>query len=109
MLLHYLAKRGKTKIAFFTQMPKFIQSRDFINLFDSRLILTLLYDSQNLVINAFSSGLLGAWFSRKEVDSAPAVSWRRKRKPEDSALVHCACNIAHNALVRCLLVFSFAK
>jgi len=36
---------------------------DFFNLVDSRLILTLLYDSLNLVINAFSSGLL-AWFRR---------------------------------------------
>ena len=32
---------------------------DFFSLFDSRLILTLLYDSLNLVINAFSLGLLG--------------------------------------------------
>jgi len=32
---------------------------DFFNLFDSRLILALLYDSLNLVINAFSSGILG--------------------------------------------------
>jgi len=46
------------KIAFFTQMPEFNQSLlDFFNLFDSRLILTLLYDSLNLVINALSSGL----------------------------------------------------
>jgi len=34
----------------------------------------LLYDSLNLVINALSSGLLeGAWFRRKEVESAAAV------------------------------------
>jgi len=46
---------------------------DFFNLFDSRLILRLLYDSLNLVINALSLGLLGAWFRRKEVDSAAAV------------------------------------
>jgi len=36
------------KIAFFTQMlyalPEFKQLLDFFNLFDSRLILTLLYD-----------------------------------------------------------------
>jgi len=31
---------------------------DFFSLFDSRLILTLLYDYLNLVINAFISGLL---------------------------------------------------
>jgi len=33
---------------------------DFFNLFDSRLILMLLYDPLNLVINAFSSRLLWA-------------------------------------------------
>jgi len=52
---------------FFTQMlccisavPEFNQSLlEFFSLFDSRLILTLLYASLNLVINAFSSGLLG--------------------------------------------------
>jgi len=54
-------------------LPEFNQSVvDFFSLFDSRLILTLLYDSLNLVINAFSSGLLGAWFRRKEVESAAA-------------------------------------
>jgi len=59
VLLHYLAKRGNTKIAFFTQMPEFNQSvLDFVNLLDSRLILTLLYGSLNLVIHAFSSELL---------------------------------------------------
>jgi len=42
----------------------------FFNLFDSRLILRLLYDSLNLLINAFSSGLLGAWFKINEVKSA---------------------------------------
>jgi len=55
-------------------LPGFNQSLfDFFSLFDSRLILTLLYDSLNLVINAFSSGLLGTWFKRKEVESAAAV------------------------------------
>ena len=71
-------KTGNTKIAFFTRcisaLPEFNQSMlDFFSLFDSRLILTLQYDSLNLVINAFSSGLLGAWFRRKEVESAAAV------------------------------------
>jgi len=37
----------------------------FFNLFDSRLTLTLLYDSLNLVINAFSSGLLGSMIQEK--------------------------------------------
>jgi len=38
---------------------------DFFNIFDSRLILTLPYDSLNLVINAFSSGLLGGMVQEK--------------------------------------------
>jgi len=64
VLLHYLAKRGNTKIAFFDSnavlLPEFSQLLfDFFNLFDSQLIFTLLYDPVNLVINAFSLGLLG--------------------------------------------------
>ena len=60
-------KTGNTKIAFFTRcisaLPEFNQwLLDFFNLFDSWLILTLLYDSLNLVTNAFISGLLGTWF-----------------------------------------------
>jgi len=35
-------------------LREFNQVLDFFNLFDSRLILTLLYDSISLVINAFS-------------------------------------------------------
>ena len=66
---------------------------DFFNFFDSRLILTLLYDSLNLVINMFSSGLLGAWFRRKEAESAAAVG---------------VCYM-HNAPVRCLMGFLFCK
>jgi len=64
VLLHYLAKWGNTKIAFslkccITALPEFNQSLlDFFNLFDSRLILTLLYHSPHLIISAFSSGLL---------------------------------------------------
>jgi len=81
VLLHYLAKRGNTKIAFFSlkccisALPEFNQSLlDFFNLFNSRFILTLLYDSLNLVINAFSLRLLvGAWFRRKEAESAATV------------------------------------
>jgi len=47
-------------------LPKFNQSLlDFFNLFDSRLILTLLYDSLSLVINAFSWGLLGSMVQEK--------------------------------------------
>ena len=67
---------------------------DFCNLFDSRLILTLLYDALNLVINAFSSGLFGGiWLRRKEVESAAAFG---------------LC-YTHNAPVRCLLGFLFRK
>jgi len=65
---------------------------DFFNIFDSRLILTLPYDSLNLVINAFSSGLLGGMVQEK-VDSAAAV----------------ALCCTHNAPVRCLLGFLFRK
>jgi len=47
-------------------LPEFIQSLlDFFNLFDSRLTLTLLYDSLNLVINAFSSEPLGGMVQEK--------------------------------------------
>jgi len=71
---------GNTKVSFFTRcisaLSEFNQSLvHFFNLFDSRLILTLLYDFLNLVINrAFSSGLLVAWYRRKEVESAAAVA-----------------------------------
>jgi len=85
-------------MAFFTRcisgLPEFDQLLlDFFILFDSRLILTLLYDSLNLVINAFSLGLLGAWFKRKEVESA--------------ATVGLCC--MHKAPVRCILGFLFRK
>jgi len=63
-------KTENTKIAFFTRcisaLPEFNQSLlDFFNLFDSRLILTLVYDSRNLVINAFSMGLLWGMVQEK--------------------------------------------
>jgi len=41
------------------------QLLDFFNLIDSRLILTMLYDSLNLVINAFSWGLFGGMVQDK--------------------------------------------
>jgi len=52
------------KITFFTRcinaLPEFNQLLlDFFNVFDSRMILMLLYDSLNLVMNAFSLGLWG--------------------------------------------------
>jgi len=59
------------KIAFFTRcislLPEFNKSLlDFFNLFDSRLVFTLVYDALNLVINAFSSELLGGMVQEKE-------------------------------------------
>ena len=66
MLRYYLVKPGNAKIAFslkcgISALPEFNQLLDFLNIFDSRLILTLMYDSISLVglINAFSWGLLG--------------------------------------------------
>jgi len=77
VVLHYLVKRGNMKIAFFTQMlyllPEFNQVLNFFNLFDSQLILTLLYDSLNPVINAFISGCWGARFRINEVEGAAEV------------------------------------
>jgi len=70
-------------------LPEFNQLLDFFNLFDSQLILTLLYDSLNLVINAFSSGLLGGMVRINEVKSAAEVG------------LFCT----HSAPVHCLLGF----
>jgi len=71
---------GKTrtetpKLHFFTHcisalLPGFNQSLlDLFSVFDSRLILTLLYDSLNLVM----SGALGGMVQEKEVESAATV------------------------------------
>ena len=61
MLLHYLAKHKNENFIFtrcINALPEFNQSLlDFFSLFDSRLILMLLYDSLNIVTNAFSLGL----------------------------------------------------
>jgi len=76
-------------IRFISALPEFNQLFVFLNVFDSRLILTLLYDSLNLVINAFSWRLLGAWFRINEVKSAAEVG---------------LC-FTHNAPMRCLLGF----
>ena len=59
MFLHYLVKRRNAKIAFslkccISALPEFNHLLDFFNLFDSRITITLLYDSLSLVINAFS-------------------------------------------------------
>ena len=56
-----------------SSLPEFEQLLDFFNLFDSRLIFMLLYDSLSLVINAFSyrdcwghgSDLSRYWFTAK--------------------------------------------
>ena len=60
-------KMGKHENCIFhTALPEFNQSLlDFFNVFDSRLILMLLYDSLNLAINAFISGLLGGVVQEK--------------------------------------------
>jgi len=63
-------KTGNKKMTFFTRcisaLPEFNRLLlDFFSLSDSRLILTLLYDSLNLVINAFSLGLLGGMVQEK--------------------------------------------
>jgi len=69
--LHYLARQENTKIEFslrccISALPGFKQLLlDLFNHFDSRLILTLLYDSLKLVINVFSSGLLGCMVQDK--------------------------------------------
>jgi len=76
-----------------SELPEFNHLLDFCNLFDSGLILTLLYDYLSLVINAFSSELLGAWFRINEDESAAEVG---------------LCCM-HNAPVRCLLDFLFRK
>jgi len=64
VLLHYVAKRRNAKIAHSNAAIMHCRIQpwsllDFFNLFDSRLTLTLPYDSLNLVISVFSSGLLG--------------------------------------------------
>jgi len=64
-------KTVNTIIVFFTHcisaLPEFSQSLlGFFNVFLTHNSLT---DSPNLVINAFSSGLLGAWFSRERCSS----------------------------------------
>jgi len=43
----------------YSALPEFNQVLDFFNLFDSRLILTLFYNSLSLVTNAFSYGTVG--------------------------------------------------
>ena len=66
----------------------------FFNVFDSQLILMLLYDSLSFVINAFSyRDSRGDCSGEKEVDSAAAVGL--------------CCT--HNAPVRCLQGFLFRK
>jgi len=94
---HFIMPNAKIALSLkccISALPEFNQMLNFFNLFDSRLILTLLYDSLSLVIKAFSNrDYRGAWFRRKELDSAAAVGL--------------CCT--HNAPVRCLLGFLFCK
>ena len=95
-------KTGNTKIAFFTRcisaLPEFNQSLldffnlDFFSLFDSRLIVTLLSDSLNLVINVFSCGLLGG-------------EWHGSGERKLRALQQLDMSCTHKAPVHCLLGF----
>jgi len=65
-------KRGNTKIAFslkccISVFPEINQTLlNLFNLFDSQLVLTVLYDSLDLVINAFRSGMLGEGYGLGE-------------------------------------------
>jgi len=64
-------------------MPEFNQSLlDFFSLFDSRLIFTLLYDSLNLVVNAFSSGCWGH-----------GLRERKSREPQQLDCVACTMHV----------------
>ena len=79
--MHYQVILRNTKITFSSKccisaLPEFNQLFDFFNLLthESRLTLKILYDSLNHVINAFGpQGCWGAWFGRKEVESAAGV------------------------------------
>jgi len=92
-------KRGNAKTQFslkccISALREFNQLIDFFNLFDSRLILMLVYDSLSLVTNAFSyRDCWGHGSGEKEVSSAAAVG------------LYCM----HNAPVRCLLGFLFRR
>ena len=90
MLLHDLvAYNGESaKIAFalkccISTLPEFNQLLDFFSLFDSRLILKLLYDCLNLVISAISWGLLGGMVQEKG-----------SRESHSSGLLHAQCMCA---------------
>jgi len=96
--MHYLAKHKHENCIFVSNavlVHRLISTRCCMisSIVDSRLIFMLLYDSLNLVINAFSWGLLGAWFRGKEVKNAAAVG---------------LCCM-HNTPLRCLLGFLFCK
>jgi len=65
-------------------LPEFNQLFDFFSLFDSRLILTMLYDSVNHIINAFSPQ--GCWGMVQEKGSRQRCrSW---------TVLHTQCNSA---------------
>jgi len=88
-----LPDKTKNTNAFFTRcisaLPEFNKSLlDFFNLFDSRLILTLLYDSLNLVINAFSLGLFfgGGGMVQDKGSQERCSSWTGLHAQSTSAL-----------------------
>ena len=64
MLLHYVVKWTNAKMHFFLKscigaLREVNQLLDFFNVFDSRLILTLLYDSLSLVSMRSAIGTVG--------------------------------------------------
>jgi len=85
--LHFSLKCG------ISALPEFNQLLDFFNLFDSRLILTLLYDPLTLVINAFSLGLL--WGITQE-----------KKKSRALQQLDCVANTMHQCAVFSFSYFS---
>jgi len=93
-------KRGNAKIAFslkccISALPEFNQLLDFFNLFDSGLILTVLYDSLSLVINALSYGTVEKHASTE-------------RKSISLQQLDCVACTMHQCM-RCLLIFYFAR
>jgi len=113
VLLHYLVKRKNAKIAFplkccIIALLEFNQLLDFFNLFDSQLILMLLYDSRK------SFDILALYKSDYYYYYYNAISYtdcwvaRFRRKEVNSAAAVGLCHM-HNAAVRCLLGFLFRK
>jgi len=85
-------KSGNTKITFSLAvlvhaLPEFNQSLlDFFKLFDLRHILTPLYDSLKLVINAFSLGVRGNGSGERKSTAIQQLDCVARTKRHDSAL-----------------------